>query len=284
MIVATVSSIWSVAMRRLLLAAVMCGMMTAADAADLPILRGGFTDGLSTSIVNWQGFYVGGQGGYGSSDENFTGSNVNMINTLLDHNVIQEMQVSSWNLGLGKQSARSSVYGAFGGYNWQWDDVVLGVEASYVHGSLGATSSASKELVSSNALSDGLFHDVAVNSSATIAISDMATFRGRVAWAWDCLLPYAFGGFALGNANISHSVTISDSVATTIFGPFGAPAILQATDALHNHLVYGYTAGLGVDVNIVGGLFARAEWEYVRFTTSVDTNINTVRAGLGYRF
>ena len=63
-----------------------------------------------------------------------------------------------------------------------------------------------------------------------------------------------------------------------------APAILQATDALHNHLVYGYTAGLGVDVNIVGGLFARAEWEYVRFTTSVDTNINTVRAGLGYRF
>jgi opacity protein-like surface antigen len=34
----------------------------------------------------------------------------------------------------------------------------------------------------------------------------------------------------------------------------------------------------------VGGLFARAEWEYVRFTASVDTNINTVRAGLGYRF
>src|SRR6516162_5133486 len=141
-------------MRRLLLAAAMCGMMTAADAADLPILRGGFTDGLSTSIVNWQGFYVGGQGGYGSSDENFTGSNVNMINTLLDHNVIQEMQVSSWNLGLGKQSARSSVYGAFGGYNWQWDDVVLGVEASYVHGSLGGTSSASRELVSRTALSD----------------------------------------------------------------------------------------------------------------------------------
>lgn len=271
-------------MRRLLLAAVMCGVTTAANAADLPILRGGFTDGLSTSIVNWQGFYVGGQGGYGSSDANFKGSNSNLLAALLDHNVIEEMQVSTWNLGLGKQSARSSAFGAFGGYNWQWDDVVLGVEASYMHGSFGATSTASKELVSGTALSDHLFHDVAVASSASISISDMATFRGRVAWAWDCFLPYAFGGFALGNANISHSVTVNDSVATTIFGPFGAPAILTATDAEHNHLIYGYTAGLGVDINLVGGLFARAEWEYVRFTASVDTSINTVRGGLGYKF
>jgi outer membrane immunogenic protein len=28
----------------------------------------------------------------------------------------------------------------------------------------------------------------------------------------------------------------------------------------------------------------RAEWEYLRFTSSIDTNINTVRAGLGYKF
>jgi hypothetical protein len=28
----------------------------------------------------------------------------------------------------------------------------------------------------------------------------------------------------------------------------------------------------------------RAEWEYVRFTGSVNTGINTVRAGLGYKF
>ena len=64
---------------------------------DLPILRGSYTDGLNTSRVNWQGFYFGGQGGYGSSDENFNGSTANMIAALLDHNVIQEMGVSRWN-------------------------------------------------------------------------------------------------------------------------------------------------------------------------------------------
>jgi outer membrane immunogenic protein len=31
-------------------------------------------------------------------------------------------------------------------------------------------------------------------------------------------------------------------------------------------------------------LFARAEYEYVRFTTNVDTSINTARVGLGYKF
>ena len=83
----------------------MCGAVTTAQAADmpdLPILRGSYTDGLNTSRVNWQGFYFGGQGGYGSSDQNFSGSNANMLAALLDHNVIQEMQVSQWNLGLGE--------------------------------------------------------------------------------------------------------------------------------------------------------------------------------------
>ena len=274
-------------MRRFLLAGVLCGAVTtahAADMPDLPILRGSYTDGLNTSRVNWQGFYFGGQGGYGSSDENFSGSNANMLAALLDHNVIQEMQVSQWNLGLGKQSSRSSAYGAFTGYNWQWDDVVVGLEASYVHGKFGGTSTASKELVSGAALSDSFFHDVRVDSSASIAISDMATFRARAAYAWGCFLPYAFGGFALGKADISHSVTVHDAVSPTISGPFTSLATLNATDAVHNHLVYGYTGGLGVDVNLVGGLFMRAEWEYVRFTSTVDTSINTVRAGLGYKF
>ena len=126
-------------MRRFLLTAVTCWMASGAYAADLPVLRGGYTEGLSTSSVNWQGFYVGGQIGYGASDEHFSGSNTDMINTLLDHNVIQEMGVSQWDLGFGGQTKRSAGFGAFAGYNWQWDDAVLGVEASYLHSSFGGT-------------------------------------------------------------------------------------------------------------------------------------------------
>ena len=56
-------------MRRFLLVAVMCGsagVAQAADMPDLPFLRGSFTEGLSATSVNWQGFYVGGQVSYGS--------------------------------------------------------------------------------------------------------------------------------------------------------------------------------------------------------------------------
>src|SRR5262245_40729328 len=155
------------AMRRFLLAAIMLGAVTGARAADMPVLRGGFSE-APRSIPNWQGFYFGGQAGYGSSDESFSGSNANLLAGLLDHNVIQQMDVANWNLGLGKASERSSAYGAFAGYNWQWDDVVVGVEASYVHGKFGGASVASKELVSGTALSDGLFHDVRVDSAAAI--------------------------------------------------------------------------------------------------------------------
>lgn len=269
-------------MRRLLVAAAMLGTVSAAHAADmpdLPILRGSFTDGLSRSSVNWEGPYVGAQAGYGSSDENFKGSTSNMMAALLADTLIeQEMAVSQWHLGLGKASRRSTGYGAFAGYNAQWDDVVLGVEASYLHGSFGGSATASE--ARSNQLSDGNVHSVTASSTSSIAIKDMATFRGRAGYAWGCFLPYMFAGLALGNADITRSVSAQDYV--TPAGVLQGP--VSSTDAQHNHLIYGYSAGLGVDINVVGGLFVRAEYEYIRFTSAVDTSINTVRAGLGYKF
>jgi outer membrane immunogenic protein len=274
-------------MRRLVLAAVMFGAVSgarAADLPDLPILRGGLTEGLSTSKVNWEGFYIGGQAAYGSSDENFNGSTSTMTAALLADTLIESaMQVSQWNLALGKNSSRSSAYGAFAGYNWQWEDVVLGLEASYLHGTFGGMATGTEARTSTSVLADNYFHSVTATSQASISITDMASFRGRAAYAYGCFLPYAFGGFALGNANITRTVTVTDTAFAS-----GLPTIdfapLTASDAVHNHLVYGYSAGLGVDVNLVGGLFMRAEWEYTRFTAAVDTSINTVRGGLGYKF
>jgi opacity protein-like surface antigen len=273
-------------MRSLVLAVVLSGVVSAAHAADLPdlpILRGGLTEGLSTSRVNWEGYYVGAQGGYGSSDENFNGSTKNMTAALLANTMEEsQMQVSSWNMGLGKQSSRAPAWGGFAGYNSQWDDVVLGVEGSYMHGKFGGSATASRAL--EKTLSDGLVHAVGVTASSQISISDMATIRGRAGYAMGCFLPYAFFGVALANADVGQSVTIQEYVSNTDGSNGGYLPTLSANNIQHNHLLYGYSAGLGVDVNLVGGLFARAEYEYVRFTSSVDTSINTARLGLGYKF
>src|SRR5882724_10760925 len=104
----------SVAMRRFLLAAVMFGTAAGAQAADMPDFLRGSLPGSPAPRVNWQGFYVGGQAGYGSSNENFNGSTANMTQALLADTLIESaMRVSQWNLGLGKQSAHSNGYGAF---------------------------------------------------------------------------------------------------------------------------------------------------------------------------
>src|SRR3954464_13161131 len=101
---------WSGARRRFLLAGVILGAAASAQAADMPdFLRGSFT--APVARTNWQGFYIGGQGGYGASDENFNGSTRSMTAALLANTLIESaMGVSQWNLGLGKNSARSSGY------------------------------------------------------------------------------------------------------------------------------------------------------------------------------
>jgi outer membrane immunogenic protein len=272
-------------MRRFLLAAMMFGAVSGAQAADMPDFLRGSLPASQVTRVNWQGFYVGGQAGYGSSDENFNGSTTTMTQALLANTLIESaLGVAEWNLGLGKQSSRSTGWGAFAGYNSQWDDVVIGLEMSYLHGNFGGATSASEARESLSTLADGNFHSVTATSSASISISDMATFRGRAGYSFGCFLPYLFGGLALGNADISRSITVQDFVSATAFGPGTQLAPLSSDEAVHNHLIYGYTAGLGVDVNLIGGLFLRAEWEYIRFSAQVDTSINTVRAGLGYKF
>src|SRR5260370_26599902 len=132
---------WSVAMRRFVLAAVMFGAAAGAQAADLPdlpILRGAFTEGPAAATVNWQGYYIGGQGGYGSSDEDFGRfpSTAPLLQGLVAGLPIESMGVPGWapSPNIGRLSHRSSGGGAFAGYNSQWDPVIAGVAATHIPG------------------------------------------------------------------------------------------------------------------------------------------------------
>jgi outer membrane immunogenic protein len=272
-------------MRRLLLAAMMFGAVSGAQAADMPdFLRGGFTDGLNPSRVNWQGFYIGGQAGTGTSDMNFTGATQSVAAHLLSGTAIDAFGgVSSWPLG-GKISVHGNGYGGFAGYNSQWDDVVIGLELSYMHGKFGGTQTDSMSRFFS---AGGGYTDSVTNQSiATMAISDMATLRARAGYAVGAFLPYMFGGVAMGQADIVRTAHVfGNQLNPNVAPPFdNVPFDLSATDGKYSHFIYGYSGGLGVDIQLISCLFLRAEWEYVRFTSSIDTNVNTVRVGLGYKF
>ncbi|RTL48312.1 MAG: porin family protein [Bradyrhizobiaceae bacterium] len=275
-------------MRRMILAAVIAGSAHVAQAADMPdfsnfALRGP----VNTGVVNWQGFYFGGQAGYGSTDMNFKGSNSGLIREALGpNNIITDTALSVAEAN-GKVSVRSTTFGGFAGYNNQWDDVVLGVEANYMHGKSGAASTAAPvPLTYVNPFSDGLYHTIGVVSSQSVSITDMGTIRGRAGYVVGNFLPYVFGGLSLGRADISSYVTITDRSADTFAGSSSAPATTYAAnESTTGKMLYGYTAGLGTEVMLGANIFGRLEWEYLRFVNAgPDVNINTVRGGVGYKF
>ena len=280
-------------MRLVVVAAFMMATAQAAHAADLPdltdlpILRGGVRDGLSTRTVQWQGYYVGGQAAYGSADMNFAGSNDALTAKALGPNNLLQDVVSSLTQAGGKISLRQMAFGGFAGYNGQWEDVVLGLEANYMHGTFKGTSGyvvAPGTYVTPFA--DGRYHNVGLSSSRTISITDAGTIRARAGYVVGNFLPYMFGGVALGYGDLSGNVTILDRSDTTLAGASTGPlTTYSASDGISGKLLYGYSAGLGTEAMLFGGLFARAEWEYIRFVNAgADVNINTVRAGLGYKF
>src|SRR3954447_7429595 len=120
-------------MRRVLFAAAMFGLATAAQAADMPdFLRGSLVPMVSAR-PNWQGVYVGGQAGYGAADMDFTNSGQDLLAKLLNNvDLEQQFNLSQWPLQK-KNSTQNSGFGGFFGYNAQWTDVVVGVELNYMH-------------------------------------------------------------------------------------------------------------------------------------------------------
>jgi outer membrane immunogenic protein len=272
-------------MRRLLLAVVMFGTAAGAQAADMPdFLRGSLLPSGPSPTVNWQGFYVGGQGAIGESDLNFTGSTQSVAAKLLSGlEMEQEQQVSSWPV-MGKVSTRGTGFGGFVGYNSQWDSVVLGLEFNYLHGQFGGsqTDSMSRFFTLNSGYTDG----VTYTGTATMAISDLGTFRARAGYAIGSFLPYMFGGVALGQADIVRTATISGTQVNPNAAPgfTDVPFSTSGTAGQYSHLIYGYSGGVGVDMMLMSCLFLRAEWQYLRFTSAIDTDVNTFHVGLGYKF
>ena len=255
-------------MRRFLLVAVICGaagVAQAADMPDLPFLRGSVSDGLSRSSVNWQGSYVGGQVSYGSVTSK-VGSGLNSDLQATYPLVPAPGPAYQW-APLDYAHGNSTGYGAFAGYNSQWDDVVVGFEANYIHDGFRSVSNAVRPTYAAGVLQN------ITNSSVTVKLSDFGSLRVRGGYVMGCFMPYLFAGTGFGSQTVDRAVSGSP-----------APLVAGTSAASKTNLVFGYSAGAGIDIMMIGGLFVRAEYEYRRVTSDIDSNINTVRAGLGYKF
>ena len=273
---------------RLLTALCMLGgLFSPASAADydLPILRGSsqppapvLTVGPAT-FTRWSGFYFGGDISLGSATSDFSTATRPLVQFSLQHTTVESSDHPSDFQVLGRGSAVAAGGGAFLGYNTQWQDLVLGVEATYTHTNLNTTASSVPGGVAR------LFPDVnstvAVGASGNLDLTDYGTARGRAGYVVGNLLPYGFVGMAVGRA--SYSVNTA-----TLVQQASPPATLFVPNSAgqNNALLWGYTVGAGLDWALTPNILVRGEFEFVQFApiSNIAVSVATGRVGAGFKF
>jgi outer membrane immunogenic protein len=300
--IGTFSGSGRVAMRRLLLVTMMFGATAAAHAADMPDYLRGSIPADPAPIRNWDGWYAGGHVDYSSANIDLSHAQSSLTSFILRNTVIQA-PVDQLTL-FQPQHAQSTGFGAFVGRNFQWDEIVAGVEANYTYIN-GLSTSAQNQMgrrldnPGGQTLPSGHTdrYDVTLTGATALQVKDVVTFRGRVGWATGDFLPYMFGGVAVGRMATSRSVSVTSNEFDVFDGvsPLGTPihteTLLSSLDLSYgqsrsNNYVLGYTGGLGTEMMLFDNVFARVEWEYVKFVSVMDMTVsmNSVHAGLGYKF
>jgi opacity protein-like surface antigen len=240
--------------------------------------------GAVDGYTRWDGLYAGGHVDYVSGGADFGTATQPLVAYILRNTFIEDnFGVSNWTV-LGKSNSSGTGFGAFLGYNTQWNQAVLGLEANYTKVNWTASSSDS---ISRFMDDSGTRYAATIDASASINLIDYSTFRVRGGYATGNFLPYGFVGFVVGRADIVKTATVTetetDIASGTIIGGLGPTT---ASDSQFGKFIYGYSAGLGLDVALTPNIFARGEYEYVQFVDlgGMHLYLNAVRAGLGFRF
>jgi outer membrane immunogenic protein len=200
----------------------------------------------------WGGFYIGADIGYSwaSTDADF------------DSNFLGQTFTTS-------PDADGVVGGVYVGYNAQFNQIVVGIEADIeVTGNSG-----------DDRLSDVL--DLRVSADQNY----QGSIRARLGWAIDNFMPYITGGIAFSDWDLDS--TISD--------PSG---ILSREVFSESKSLTGWTLGAGLEYGFTQNLIGRIEYRYTDWGSTDfhndfanidlnrDSSINesTVRVGVAYKF
>jgi outer membrane immunogenic protein len=298
-------------MRRLLIAlGLLGGVVSPAFAADydLPILRGGQPIAPVTTVgpalfTRWSGLYVGGMISFNNTTTDFVNATQPLIHFSLRSTTLEQQVTPSGIAVLGKGADSAFGGGAFLGYNTQWQDLVIGVEANYNHTNLNTTAPASAVA----RIFPSLNNEVALNATGRLDLTDYGEVRFRAGYVVGNLLPYGFIGMVVGGA--SYSVTTEADVAQ--FTPGTGPAPINPFSCLgtggmsgnsvtgvcqdfpffnsagqNNALLWGYSVGAGLDWMVTPNIFVRSEIDFDQFApiTNISMWIFSGRVGAGYRF
>lgn len=285
---------------RWLFCALVLGLAAPAGAEDfdyppvspIPIAPPGSVGVGPATYTRWSGFYFGGQFGLGIGNADFSTATQSGLAYALRETLLEtDFAPSQWPvLGTADNSALS--YGGFFGYNTQWENVIVGIEANLSKTNLTLDAPSTPLSRNTSADSAGNVYALALSGSGSVANMWLGTLRITAGYVAGNFMPYAFFGPALGLTNTSVTATIAGEEYTS--GTVGTcsakkpcyPFSLSSSDVFSNQLQYGYTAGLGVNIAITPNLFLRAEFEWDQFNLppGILMSVTTGRVGAGLKF
>lgn len=248
-------------------------LIASANAASLPGADGEKDANPSAGVTNWNGFFIGVNGGYG-----WTASNSSIDIFLQEGPTTVTSPAASFDrsgwIG-GVQACR----------NFQFDTLVFGIESDIQSTSItgNGTALVSAEKNGKVIASASLYR--------TANLEWFHTVRGRAGYSFDNAWIYFTAGFALGE---NQGET---SVAANAAGKSSGRTV-SASEALP-----GYVLGGGVEYALTRNWSLKSEYLYVDFGSTsgsfsapglaggvaggnmaIERNFNIVRAGLSYRF
>lgn len=266
--------------------AVMSALAPTMPAHAFDFLRGSFS---GQQQVDWSGIYGGVHAGITSGQADPRAMAAPLAQNALPNSIITDTVRDM--LVFKETNKLGTSYGAFIGMNWQWDDVVLGIETDYTRANLRTSSNVSNAMsVRPNGTTDE--YAINTNASARTRITDWGTLRGRVGYAMGMFMPYLTAGVAFGNMSSNASVSgnwqrydVSTGTPVAYPAPFFAGSFTGAVG--RRGITYGGALGAGVDVQLFPNTFLRGEWQYVQFASGgqrPNVSINTARVAGGVKF
>jgi outer membrane immunogenic protein len=202
---------------------------------------------VAVPVYNWSGIYVGLNGGYGFGQSS-------------------PMSLYSSSFSAFDYSSNGWLGGLTAGAQIQSGHTVLGLEGDIDWTNAGGSGRG-------NILFNGATRGQATLSSS---LSWISTLRTRVGYAVDNVLIYGTGGVAVTN----ETSTLTGAVGF-VCGD-GAPNDPPCSSLSNLHL--GLSAGGGIEYGITPNLSTKLEYVWIGAGALNTLKVNTVRAGLNWRF
>jgi outer membrane immunogenic protein len=216
---------------------VLASMMAAAgvaNAADLAVKAPVYKAPPPVIISDWAGFYLGAAGGYGFGSTSFNSGFASFDNA----------------------KPKGGIYGGYAGYNWQFGNVVAGLEVDMSGANITATS------FDFNQKTD-----------------ELGSGRARIGYAvLPNLLAYGTGGVGWGHTTLTTTPNTGDAGVAS------------------SQTQIGWVAGAGLEYKLWGPVIARGEYLHYGFGSTTfpfaganalpnpSESIDVVRGGLSYKF